>query len=84
MKKIIKGKVYDMEKAGGRPRTATKYHVVRLDYGMVNDDGHYHQTHHFSTHRTMAEAIKSFMKLQKTYNCVDIVDNSGAKVEFEI
>jgi hypothetical protein len=68
---------------GGRPRTATKYHVVRLDYGIRNSEGNFHQTHHFSTHRTLSAAVKSFLKMQHSYNCVDIVDHTGKKVDFE-
>jgi len=68
---------------GGRPRSATKYHVVRLDYGIVNSDGHFHQTHHFSTHRSLSAAVKALGQRQREFNCVDIVDQSGAKVRFE-
>lgn len=63
--------------------TTHKFHVVRLDYGIVNSDGAYHQTHHFSTHRTLDAAVKSFLKMQKSYNCVDIVDDSGMRVQFD-
>lgn len=67
---------------GGRPRTATKYHVVRLDYGIRNSEGNFHQTHHFSTHRTLSAAVKALVKRQNEFNCVDIVDNKGKKVDF--
>jgi hypothetical protein len=68
-------------KLGGRPRT--EYHVVRLDYGIRNSDGNYHQTHHFSNHRTLDAAVNSVMKTEKSYNCVAIVDQSGKKIKFE-
>ena len=68
---------------GGRPRTATKYHVVRLDYGIKNSEGNFRQTHHFSTQRTLSAAVKSFLKMQHSYNCVDIVDQTGHKIKFD-
>lgn len=68
-------------KLGGRPRA--EYHVVRLDYGIRNSEGHHHQTHHFSTHRTLDAAVQSFLNMQKSYNCVDIVDQYGKEMEFE-
>jgi hypothetical protein len=68
---------------GGRPRSATKYHVVRLDYGIRNSDGHFHQTHHFSVHRSLSAAVHALIRRQREFNCVDIVDQSGAKVPFE-
>ena len=61
----------------------TKFHVVRVEYGVVNSSGAYHQTHRFSTHRTLLAAIKSFLKMQKTFNCVDIVDDNGKAVPFD-
>ncbi len=57
----------------------TYYHVVRLNYHLVKA-GHYHQTHHFSMHRTLAAAEKAAKKMQKIHNCVDIVDDSGEKI----
>lgn len=59
-----------------------KYNVVRLDYGVRDYYGCYHQTHKLSAHRTLTAAIKSFLKYQKIFNCVDIVDDSGKKVNF--
>ena len=61
----------------------SKYYVVRLDYGIVNSDGCFHQTHHFSMHRKISAALKSFEKHQKKYNCVDIVDFDGKCVSFQ-
>ena len=60
---------------------SSKYHVVRLDYGVRNHDGNYHQTHRFTSHRTLEKAIESATKLQSTYNCVDIVDDKGVVVD---
>jgi len=68
-------------KRGGRPRTRKMYHVVRLDHGIKNGDGAYHQTHHFSQHLTLTAAVKKLLAAQKSYNCVDIVDDSGFQVD---
>ena len=61
----------------------TKFHVVRLDHSIRKADGTCHQTHQFSSHRKLDAAVKSLVKRQKEYNCVDIVDDDGRRVEFE-
>ena len=59
------------------------FHVVRLNYSIVNSAGHYHQTHHFSTHRLLSAARKAVLRMQRKFNCVDIVDSSGKTVPVE-
>ncbi|MDE2101969.1 MAG: hypothetical protein KGL39_32280 [Patescibacteria group bacterium] len=59
-----------------------KYHVVRLDYGIIDSAGNYHVTHRFSTHRKHMAALRAACKMQKKYNCVDIIDSNGKKVEW--
>ena len=61
----------------------TRYHVVRLNYGIRNSDGNFHQTHRFSTHRLLAKAIKSLCKMEQSYNCVAIVNQYGKKMKYE-
>lgn len=68
-------------KRGGRPRTRKMYHVVRLDLGIKNGDGAYHQTHHFSQHLTLTAAVKKLLAAMKSYNCVGIVDDAGFQVD---
>jgi hypothetical protein len=60
-----------------------RYHVVRLNYGVRNSDGNFHQTHRFSTHRLLAQAVKSLEKMEKSYNCVAIVNQEGKKMKYE-
>lgn len=60
-----------------------KYHVVRLDYAIIDSKGNFHQTHHFSSHRLLSAAQKAAREQLKKINCVDIVDDAGKKVEWE-
>lgn len=59
----------------------SKYNVVRLNYAIKDSTGAFHQSHYFSSHRSLTAAVSSAEKLRRTYNCVDIVDENGKKVE---
>ena len=64
--------------------TQTQYTVVRLDYAIRDCANRPHQTHVFTSHRTLAAAARSAEKMQNKYNCIDVVNADGRSVEWQL
>lgn len=70
--------------AQGVPLTVRKgigmYHVVRVNFGICDGSGAFHQTHYFSSHHKIERARKAQEKASRSFNCVIVVDDSGNRV----
>lgn len=57
------------------------YTVVRLEYGISDATGAFHQSHVFSSHRSIAAAFRAADRISREYNCVAVVDENGKVVD---